>query len=73
MKLDRLSQHIQDSYSAADKVHARGELLRAALEANPGKWPEVEKDGLRPEQHGDGDPHDELDKHEQKLKERDGR
>lgn len=71
--MNERDRRIQASYDDARATQARGERLRAAVAANPGKWPSVEKDGVRAEQMGDGDPADELDSQETKLKERDGK
>lgn len=65
---DRIDEVHRKAYAEAEKVVDRGKRLLAAIEANPGKWPEVERAGIRAEDHGDGDPSVELDRKEERLK-----
>lgn len=60
MPLNRRDQALKTSYEEADRVHARGDRLRAALAERPGAYRFVEKHGIRAEDHDDGDLHEIL-------------
>lgn len=56
----RRDQALDAGHAEAEQVMERGRRLRAHVEANPGKFPLVEKFGIRAEAFGDGDPDAEL-------------